>query len=580
MAEGCEPRMFSPKTLYELSVSAITSRFLQFKNCLSDLPKDVFFDLHYQLYKERRLCLLGAELSNLETFSKMLKVTSRHMHLLECFQILMDHGQRVWQELSVRYLLCYVLGSKDPFTQGEMINLGLRVGGFLSEGGWYAESERVLLICSKVCLANNSTPENWCRTLECCRRLLHVQAAYCAFEYAADTYKLAIEMVKRLKTAGYGCNHAALYVEFSILHYMKSEYDQAYRWSIEALKQLKPTQHARVIIDVLKQAGKSCALKREFQKADLLIRQALYLAKEVFGTNHLVYSNVLTDYAFYLLNFDSINNSVTIYKMALDIRQAVFGKINLHVALSHENYGYALYVIEYTSGKFQEAAVHVGKAIDIMEQLLHRDHLLLANARRVKALILEEIALDSGLTTLSEQNLLFEAECLHLSTLQLIKKAYGEKNVQTAKHYGNLGRLYQSMRKYEAAEEMHIKAIRIKEELLGPDDYEVGLSIGHLASLYNYHMNRYRDAEELYYRSIAIGLKLFGESYSGLEYDYRGLLHIFAKLNNPNKVEEYETLLNNWKVLRDKHVESEDPPIDFERCPQPVGDVIKTFFSM
>lgn len=76
------------------------------------------------------------------------------------------------------------------------------------------------------------------------------------------------------------------------------------------------------------------------------------------------------------------------------------------------------------------------------------------------------------------------------------------------------------------------------------------------------------------------GLKLFGESYSGLEYDYRGLLHIFAKLNNPNKVEEYETLLNNWKVLRDKHVESEDPPIDFERCPQPVGDVIKTFFSM
>lgn len=83
------------------------------------------------------------------------------------------------------------------------------------------------------------------------------------------------------------------------------------------MKQLKPTQHARVIIDVLKQAGKSCALKREFQKADLLIRQALYLAKEVFGTNHLVYSNVLTDYAFYLLNFDSINNSVTIYKVSI-----------------------------------------------------------------------------------------------------------------------------------------------------------------------------------------------------------------------------------------------------------------------
>lgn len=51
---------------------------------------------------------------------------------------------------------------------------------------------------------------------------------------------------------------------------------------------------------------------------------------------------------------------------------------------------------------------------------------------------------------------------------------------------------------------MHLKAISIKEELLGPDDYEVALSIGHLASLYNFHMGRYDDAEKLYRRSVAI----------------------------------------------------------------------------
>lgn len=44
----------------------------------------------------------------------------------------------------------------------------------------------------------------------------------------------------------------------------------------------------------------------------------------------------------------------------------------------------------------------------------------------------------------------------------------------------------------------------IKERLLGPNDFEVGLSIGHLASLYNYHMNMYDKAEELYLRSIQI----------------------------------------------------------------------------
>ena len=56
---------------------------------------------------------------------------------------------------------------------------------------------------------------------------------------------------------------------------------------------------------------------------------------------------------------------------------------------------------------------------------------------------------------------------------------------------------------------MHLKAIGIKEELLGPEDYEVGLSIGHLASLYNFHMNRYRDAEKLYRRSIAISKYIY-----------------------------------------------------------------------
>lgn len=51
---------------------------------------------------------------------------------------------------------------------------------------------------------------------------------------------------------------------------------------------------------------------------------------------------------------------------------------------------------------------------------------------------------------------------------------------------------------------MQLRAISIKEQLLGTDDYEVGLSVGHLASLYNYHMNMYADAEKLYFRSIAI----------------------------------------------------------------------------
>lgn len=220
---------------------------------------------------------------------------------------------------------------------------------------------------------------------------------------------------------------------------------------------------------------------------------------------------------------------------------------------------------------------HADKSIRIREKILPKDHLLLASARRVKALILEEIALDlrNGLSNHSRE-LLTEAEQLHKSALALSHTAFGENNVQTAKHYGNLGRLYQSMTMYDEAEKMHLRAISIKEQLMGPDDYEVGLSIGHLASLYNYHMKRFRDAEKLYLRSIEINLNLFGNSYSGLEYDYRGLINVYTELQDLNCMIYYNQRLREWMNLRACQKSETVYPTN----PQPLREVINKFFSM
>lgn len=172
----------------------------------------------------------------------------------------------------------------------------------------------------------------------------------------------------------------------------------------------------------------------------------------------------------------------------------------------YEDLAYALYVYEYSRGHFNMARFYVEKAIEIMSELAPSNQIMLASAKRVKALILEEIALDNMVSPNARDynGLLKESEELHQSALQLSLDAFGEINVQTAKHYGNLGRLYQSMNKYEDAEEMHQRAIKIKRDLLGEYDYEVGLSVGHLASLYNYHMKKYREAEDLYLKSIDI----------------------------------------------------------------------------
>lgn len=51
------------------------------------------------------------------------------------------------------------------------------------------------------------------------------------------------------------------------------------------------------------------------------------------------------------------------------------------------------------------------------------------------------------------------------------------------------------------------------------------------------------------------GLRLFGKCYSGLEYDYRGLCHVYEKLNLPVEYTRFEQTLETWRVLRNEGVD-------------------------
>lgn len=47
--------------------------------------------------------------------------------------------------------------------------------------------------------------------------------------------------------------------------------------------------------------------------------------------------------------------------------RAVFGRGSLHVATAQEDLAYALYVLEYSSGRFYKAREHAERAIRIIE---------------------------------------------------------------------------------------------------------------------------------------------------------------------------------------------------------------------
>lgn len=58
-----------------------------------------------QLYKEKRLCLLSAALSDVKTFSRMLTVTSRRVQLLACFQVIVSVIEKPIEKLKIYRIL-------------------------------------------------------------------------------------------------------------------------------------------------------------------------------------------------------------------------------------------------------------------------------------------------------------------------------------------------------------------------------------------------------------------------------------------------------------------------------------------
>lgn len=73
---------------------------------------------------------------------------------------------------------------------------------------------------------------------------------------------------------------------------------------------------------------------------------------------------------------------------------------------------------------------------------------------------------------------------------------------------------------------------------------------------------------------------MFGETYSGLEYDYRGLVHVYGKLDDVEKVAHYSFILNQWKLLREQLSLQESGIVLDETGPlQPLPEIKSFFFQ-
>ena len=75
------------------------------------------------------------------------------------------------------------------------------------------------------------------------------------------------------------------------------------------------------------------------------------------------------------------------------------------------------------------------------------------------------------------------------------------------------------------------------------------------------------------------GRTLFGDAYSGLEYDYRGLMRLYEQTHDYDKANEYELIMSQWRVLRDNVQRNEKTALELEGATEELDSVLDQFFE-
>jgi hypothetical protein len=176
------------------------------------------------------------------------------------------------------------------------IDKGLRLGTFLYECGWLEDSLKVLQVTRSLITELDDDYRKLLLLLNCLQKLLHVQALFCCYKDASITTSQALSLIEQIQnlhksgqiiseehrnmTGGIPNSFLAnFYNELSMLHFSRSEYDLSYKWAGKALEYISHNTPQKISVDALRQAAKSCVVKRKFQVANLLINSAVRIAE-------------------------------------------------------------------------------------------------------------------------------------------------------------------------------------------------------------------------------------------------------------------------------------------------------------
>ncbi|KAK8009151.1 hypothetical protein PG991_011702 [Apiospora marii] len=295
----------------------------------------------------------------------------------------------------------------------------------------------------------------------------------------------------------------------------------------------------RALWTVLLCTGSGNEIHGKYVNAEPFNRQAVKVAREVFGAEHPSTLSSMNNLANVLSSQGKYEEAERMHRQTVQQSEKALGAEHPDTLSSMNNLASVLS----SQGKYEEAERMHRQTVQQSEKALGAEHPDTLSSMNNLA------------SVLSSQGKYEEAERMHRQTVQQREKALGAEHPSTLTSMNNLASVLSSQGKYEEAERMHRQTVQRREKALGAEHPDTLGSMNNLAEVLS-SQGKYEEAERMHRQTVQQSEKALGAEHP----DTLGSMNNLANvLSSQGKYEEAERM--HWQTVqqREKALGAEHP---------------------
>lgn len=192
----------------------------------------------------------------------------------------------------------------------------------------------------------------------------------------------------------------------------------------------------------------------DFTSAEQQMREALTIFQTSVGNLDMRTANVMTNLAAILTVREKMDEAITYYRDALDIRLQLLGEDHPDIASSYAHLGNILRGYQ----MYDESETMLLKAYDLRRELFGNNHALTNDSKRVLGILYQDMGEET------------KAEEYYAEALEAFRSIYPNPHAETAEVLQRLGNLYLNAHKPLKAEQLLREALAMRREIFGEEN--------------------------------------------------------------------------------------------------------------